>query len=78
MRDFSANHRVEKAKTVASPHFRDGHMALRDLTSAKRKFEKNNIHITSVLRNLHWLPIGHFRITFGLFFKASPGAHLFI
>ena len=22
--------------------------------------------------------IGHFRITFGLFFKASPGAHLFI
>ena len=23
-------------------------------------------------------PIGHFRITFGLFFKASPGAHLFI
>ena len=24
------------------------------------------------------LPIGHFRITFGLFFKASPGAHLFI
>ena len=24
------------------------------------------------------LGIGHFRITFGLFFKASPGAHLFI
>ena len=24
------------------------------------------------------LSIDHFRITFGLFFKASPGAHLFI
>ena len=22
--------------------------------------------------------MGHFRITFGLFFKGSPGAHLFI
>ena len=26
----------------------------------------------------HIATIGHFRITFGLFFKASPGAHLFI
>ena len=27
---------------------------------------------------LNPISIGHFRITFGLFFKASPGAHLFI
>ena len=26
----------------------------------------------------HAKAVGHFRITFGLFFKASPGAHLFI
>ena len=29
-------------------------------------------------KSFHVYAIGHFRITFGLFFKASPGAHLFI
>ena len=32
----------------------------------------------SVSQHLFIFEIGHFRITFGLFFKASPGAHPFI
>ena len=38
-------------------------------------FRKNrHLRVPSTANNR----IGHFRITFGLFFKASPGAHLFI
>ena len=47
---------------------------------SKRKKKKTNF--TSEFENMSIsyfpLSIGHFRITFGLFFKASLGAHLFI
>ena len=38
----------------------------KDLSQQRKKLE------------LRGISIGHFRIAFGLFFEASPGAHLFI
>ena len=38
-------------------------------------FTGSNLNIDKAMKRKL---IGHFRITFGLFFKASPGAHLFI
>ena len=38
---------------------------------------KSHLWLSICVKSL-WETIGHFRITSGLFFKASPGAHLFI
>ena len=65
--------RREKKKHCEKMKIQRGHFATRT------KCFFNSCKQTCTFRNIlkHQL-IGHFRITFGLFFKASPGAHLFI